>query len=92
MKVNKADEFYKILERKAIYPVFQPIVNLQTGRVSGYEALSRIDRSSTTLTISDLFGTSYGSHEISLIYTIPQKPRGTSKASWASPPVSCPLF
>ena len=55
MKVNKADEFYKILERKAIYPVFQPIVNLQTGRVSGYEALSRIDRSSTTLTISDLF-------------------------------------
>ena len=46
MKVNKADEFYKILERKAIYPVFQPIVNLQTGRVSGYEALSRIDRSS----------------------------------------------
>jgi len=55
MKVNKADEFYKILERKAIYPVFQPIVNLQTGRVSGYEALSRIDRSSMTLTISDLF-------------------------------------
>ena len=55
MKVNKANEFYKILERKAIYPVFQPIVNLQTGRVSGYEALSRIDRSSTTLTISDLF-------------------------------------
>ena len=55
MKVNKADEFYKILERKAIYPVFQPIVNLQTGRVSGYEALSRIDRSSTTRTISDLF-------------------------------------
>ena len=55
MKVNKADEFYKILERKSIYPMFQPIVNLQTGRVSGYEALSRIDRSSTTLTISDLF-------------------------------------
>lgn len=25
MKVNKADEFYKILERKAIYPVFQPM-------------------------------------------------------------------
>ena len=27
MKVKNADEFYKILERKAIYPVFQPIVN-----------------------------------------------------------------
>ena len=26
MKVKNADEFYKILERKAIYPVFQPIV------------------------------------------------------------------
>ena len=44
MKVKNADEFYKILERKAIYPVFQPIVNLQTGDVAGYEALSRIDR------------------------------------------------
>ena len=35
MKVKNADEFYKILERKAIYPVFQPIVNLQTGDVAG---------------------------------------------------------
>ena len=43
MKVKNAEEFYKILERKAIYPVFQPIVNLQTGEVAGYEALSRID-------------------------------------------------
>ena len=51
MKVNKADEFYKILERKAIYPVFQPIVNLQTGRVSGYEALSRIVRCGIHYTI-----------------------------------------
>ena len=55
MKVKKEDEFYKILERKAIYPVFQPIVNLQTGNVAGYEALSRIDRDDTTLMISDLF-------------------------------------
>lgn len=51
MKVKNADEFYKILERKAIYPVFQPIVNLQTGDVAGYEALSRIDRHDTTLMI-----------------------------------------
>lgn len=36
---KNADEFYKILERKAIYPVFQPIVNLQTGDVAGYELL-----------------------------------------------------
>jgi len=43
-------------------------------------------------TISDMFGSSYGSHEISLIYEIPAKPRGGGKTSWASPPVSCPLF
>ena len=52
MKVKNADEFYKILERKAIYPVFQPIVNLQTGDVAGYEALSRIDRHDTTFRIN----------------------------------------
>lgn len=55
MKVKNAEEFYKILERKAIYPVFQPIVNLQTGEVAGYEALSRIDKQNTNLVISDLF-------------------------------------
>ena len=55
MKVNKADELYKILERKAIYPVFQPIVNLQTGNIAGYEALSRIADINTTIMISELF-------------------------------------
>lgn len=35
MKVKKVEELYKILERKAIYPVFQPIVNLQTGEGGG---------------------------------------------------------
>lgn len=55
MKVKNAEEFYKILERKAIYPVFQPIVNLQTGEVAGYEALSRINKQDTNLMISDLF-------------------------------------
>ena len=39
MKVKNADEFYKILERKAIYPVFQPIVNLQTGDVQDMKLL-----------------------------------------------------
>ena len=43
-------------------------------------------------TISDLFGTSQGSHEITLIYDIPGKARGTKKSGWSSPPVSCPLF
>ena len=35
--------------------MFQPIINLQTGDVAEYEALSRIDRHDTTLMISDLF-------------------------------------
>ena len=55
MKVKKAEELYKILERKAIYPVFQPIINLQTGEVAGYEAFSRINKQDTNLMISDLF-------------------------------------
>ena len=55
MKGKKVEELYKILERKAIYPVFQPIVNLQTGEVVGYEALSRINKQDTNLMISDLF-------------------------------------
>lgn len=59
MKVKNADEFYKILERKAIYPVFQPIVNLQTGDVAGYEALSRIDRHDTTLRLGVHYGQGY---------------------------------
>ncbi|GHJ43070.1 hypothetical protein Cs7R123_04120 [Catellatospora sp. TT07R-123] len=34
-------EFDAILDRRALYPVFQPIVVLATGRVAGYEALAR---------------------------------------------------
>lgn len=55
MKVEKAEEFYEILEKKAIYPVFQPIINLKTGQVAGYEALSRIDRKNTSFNIADMF-------------------------------------
>jgi type IX secretion system PorP/SprF family membrane protein len=44
------------------------------------------------LTISDMFGTSPGSHELTLVYEIPAKPRGSSKSGWTSPPVSCPSF
>lgn len=36
-------QFYRILEEKLIYPVYQPIVSLENGEVIGYEALSRID-------------------------------------------------
>ncbi len=48
------DELYTILEQKAIYPVFQPIVSLETGTVLAYEALSRITIDSH-LRIDELF-------------------------------------
>lgn len=52
---NKIDEFYKILDERAIYPVFQPIVDLHTAKIAGYEALSRIDRKEPVLMIADMF-------------------------------------
>lgn len=55
MKTSKVNEFLKIIKENDIYPVFQPIVNLQTGKVEGYEALSRINRKNTGLMIADLF-------------------------------------
>lgn len=55
MKTSKVNEFFKIIERSDIYSVFQPIVNIQTAKVEGYEALSRISRKKTELMISDLF-------------------------------------
>ena len=37
---RKIGEFFDVLKKKAIYPVFQPIIDLSTGRAMGYEALS----------------------------------------------------
>ncbi len=36
------EDFYNILEKQRIEPVFQPIVSLKDGKIIGYEALSRI--------------------------------------------------
>lgn len=57
MKMEKEDveEFYRILNEKAIYPVFQPIVDLKMAEIRGYEALSRIDKKDSGLMIADLF-------------------------------------
>lgn len=32
----------QIIEKKKVYPVYQPIVSLKSGEILGYEALSRI--------------------------------------------------
>lgn len=42
----KEREFMKILKNKSINTFFQPIVSLRTGKVMGYEALSRITKDS----------------------------------------------
>ena len=40
-----------ILDTKAIYPVFQPIVDLKNGNVVAYESLSRIESNNIELNI-----------------------------------------
>ncbi len=44
-----------ILDTKAIYPVFQPIVDLKNGNVVAYESLSRIESKNIELNIEQLF-------------------------------------
>lgn len=44
-----------ILDTKAIYPVFQPIVDLKNGNVVAYESLSRIENKNIELNIEQLF-------------------------------------
>lgn len=48
-------EFFEILKKRAIKPVFQPIVSLKNGEILGYEALSRITLEKTEITIDRLF-------------------------------------
>lgn len=48
------NELEKIIKNKLIYPVFQPIVELKTGKIVAYEALSRIAGDST-MNIGELF-------------------------------------
>lgn len=45
MRVTKdiREQFYEVLEKKKVHPVYQPIFSLSDGSVYGYEALSRID-------------------------------------------------
>lgn len=49
------EELAEIIAEKKLYTVFQPIVSLRDGKVFGYEALSRISKPDTSLTIARLF-------------------------------------
>ncbi len=54
---NSYKQLNDIIEQKKIYPVYQPIVSLENGRIIGYEALSRIDSTDCEMNIQQLFET-----------------------------------
>lgn len=49
------DDFRQIIEEKQIDTVFQPIASLNTGKIEGYEALSRITAKNPAIGIEGLF-------------------------------------
>lgn len=53
--INESRMLDKVLLEQAIYPVFQPIFSLDTGKPAAFEALSRISDDSCTLRIDQLF-------------------------------------
>lgn len=48
-------EFDRMVTKRAVYPVFQPIVALRSGRVAGYEALARGPAGSELRNPAELF-------------------------------------
>lgn len=48
-------QFSEILERKKVYPVYQPIISLKNGEITGYEALSRISLEHTDFNVEEMF-------------------------------------
>lgn len=45
----------QIIEKKKIYPVYQPIVSLKNGKILGYEALSRIALEPCPFNVEEMF-------------------------------------
>ncbi len=54
---EKIKQLQRILDSGSLYPVYQPIVSLQTGEIFAYEALSRISNPNDDIGIEDLFHT-----------------------------------
>lgn len=52
---KKKREFYEILDEKKIKSVYQPIVSLESGKIYGYEALSRIDSEKCSFNTEEMF-------------------------------------
>lgn len=53
-KKIKIRELEDIIKNKRIYPVFQPIVDLRSGHIFAYEALSRV-LGGSSMEIGELF-------------------------------------
>lgn len=45
----------EIIVQQAVYPVYQPIVSLQDGRILGYEGLSRVKKDGVFPNVEDMF-------------------------------------
>ncbi len=58
MKVTKniRKQFYEVLSKRKVHPVYQPIISLNDGSVYGYEALCRIDLSDCAFNTEQMFG------------------------------------
>lgn len=57
MRITKKTQkqFFEVLDKKKVHPVYQPIVSLNDGSVYGYEALSRIDLSGCGFNTEQMF-------------------------------------
>jgi EAL domain-containing protein (putative c-di-GMP-specific phosphodiesterase class I) len=53
------EDFRRVLDERAIQPMFQPLIDLDTRRVLGYEALARGPMGSPLETPAALFGAAY---------------------------------
>lgn len=52
---KKKQALLTVLDTKAIYSVFQPIVDLENGNVVAYESLSRIENKKLDINIEKCF-------------------------------------
>ena len=86
---RKIGEFFDVLKKKAIYPVFQPIIDLSTGRAMGYEALSRIALDDISINIEELFCIA---EHVGRVWELEKLCRNKALKTAAAKPVGSKLF
>jgi hypothetical protein len=53
------EDFHRVLDERAVQPVFQPLIDLDNRHVVGYEALARGPMGSALETLAALFGAAW---------------------------------